>query len=915
MPKKGVRYARVTSGRSRSWAPRPITLCAAVSLAFSKYAQAQTQAQSQWKPNVEYYVKPGTDRSYTGVEGVVPLWQDARSLGFADMKFKLGSHDSLESNLGAVYRSYLKDNDAWAYGVYGAWDRRRAPDSGENFNQLTVGAELRSAVWDVRANYYAPLTDKKLVGLGSSQFAGFGVFRNGVFEEAMRGGDVEVGGRLPFSGPGEMRAYVAAYRFKGEDIAPKTTGGRVRLEYSPRQDWTLGLSAQRDSLFNTAVFVEIRYAFGKSDSAAPQTLKERMVDPWVRDIDVAISPSIESGNPKFWRTVQTSGAVHVDSSKPAGGDGSYERPYDSTTACFADKCNVASTNTIRLWQGNSPTTPYTSVALLPGQTLWGQGVDIYTNKVSPGLRPTIGTGGTAITLASNTTVAGVRTYGGIVGYNVFGNVTIRDNFIESAGRGIDISNNSGSGAASITIARNTIATSGNGSFGVYVSNYAGSGENMQQVVTLTGNTITTSGDGAHGVVLRNSTDYGSASQTATVSGNTISASGNQTAGVLVSNFAYGSGALAGQTVTLTGNTITARGNGSKYGGAVGVGNSGKYGGTATQTATLSGNTITAGAFVFGGPKYTGVSLLNFGVYGGTANQMVTLSGNTITARGSYSAGVSLLNLGVYGGTASQTATLSGNNIAGGTGVFALNAGGYGPGPGGNAMQSVVLSGNNIQVTTSTSKYGGVGLFNVAENGGTATQNVTLAGNSISGISNNAVGILSYSDGTAAASQSVVLTGNTLNVSGPSSVGVVMGTKYSGPPPLQSVVLQSNTINAGASVYNFGVGTCTLNGAACPPPLPSDRRLKKDIVYRATLEGGIRIYSFRYLWSEEIFVGVMAQDLLAAPALRDAVILTRGSFYVVDYRALGLKMITLDEWLQSPDRIFARKGRGLPVIAS
>jgi hypothetical protein len=539
-----------------------------------------------------------------------------------------------------------------------------------------------------------------------------------------------------------MRAYVAAYRFNGEDIAPKTTGGRVRLEFSPRQDWTLGLSAQRDSLFNTAVFVEIRYAFGKSDSAAPQTLKERMVDPWVRDIDVAISPSIESENPKFWRTVQTSGAVHVDSSKPAGGDGSYERPYDSTTACFADKCNVASTNTIRLWQGNSPSVPYTGVALLPGQTLWGQGVDIYTNKVSPGLRPTIGTGGTAITLASNTTVAGVRTNGGIVGSNVFGNVTIRDNFIENAGRGIDISNSSGSGAATITIARNTIATSGNGSFGVYVSNYAGSGENMQQVVTLIGNTITTSGDNTVGVILRNTGKYGSASQ----------------------------------TVTLTGNTIT--GNGS------------------------------------GGSKYSGIALANAAIYGGTANQTATLSGNTITVSGTSSTGVLLYNVGADGGTASQTATLSGNTITAGGGVFALNAGGYGPGTGGTATQSIVLSGNNI-LATSNSKYGGVGLFNIAGNGGIAMQNVTLAGNSISAVYNG-VGIVSgLFDATGAATQSIVLTGNTLNVSGPSSVGVEMGTKYSGPPPVQSVVLQSNTINAGASVYNGGVGSCTLNGAACP----------------------------------------------------------------------------------------------------
>ncbi len=400
-------------------------------------------------------------------------------------------------------------------------------------------------------------------------------------------------------------------------------------------------------------------------------------------------------------------------------------------------------------------------------------MDIYTNKVSPGLRPTIGTGGAAITLASNTTVAGVRTNGGIVGSNVFGNVTIRDNFIESAGRGIDISNNSGSGAAMITIARNTISTSGYGA-GVFMGIYAGSGENMQQTVTLIGNTITTSGAGAHGVELRNG-KYGSASQIATISGNTITTSGNYAIGIFASNLTYGSGALASQTVTLTGNTIT-------------------------------GN-------VSGGSKYSGIALANAAIYGGTANQTATLSGNTIAVSGTSSTGVLLYNVGADSGTASQTATLSGNTIRAGSGVFAVNGGGYGPGTGGNATQSIVLSGNNI-LATSNSKYGGVALFNLAGNGGIATQNVTLSGNSISAVYNG-VGILSGIYGTGAATQSVVLTGNTLNVSGPSSVGVVMDTKYSGPPPVQSVVLMSNTINAGASVYNLGAGSCTLNGAGCP----------------------------------------------------------------------------------------------------
>ena len=45
---------------------------------------------------------------------------------------------------------------------------------------------------------------------------------------------------------------------------------------------------------------------------------------------------------------------------------------------------------------------------------------------------------------------------------------------------------------------------------------------------------------------------------------------------------------------------------------------------------------------------------------------------------------------------------------------------------------------------------------------------------------------------------------------------------------------------------------------------SDARLKRDIDQVATRDDGLPIYSFRYLWDDEVYVGVMAQDLLAMP---------------------------------------------------
>jgi len=76
---------------------------------------------------------------------------------------------------------------------------------------------------------------------------------------------------------------------------------------------------------------------------------------------------------------------------------------------------------------------------------------------------------------------------------------------------------------------------------------------------------------------------------------------------------------------------------------------------------------------------------------------------------------------------------------------------------------------------------------------------------------------------------------------------------------------------------------------------SDIRLKRNVHLLTTLENGLKIYSFKYLWDDAAYVGVMAQDLLANPAWRDAVVTPPNGFYVVNYGALGLRMNTLEAW--------------------
>lgn len=107
-----------------------------------------------------------------------------------------------------------------------------------------------------------------------------------------------------------------------------------------------------------------------------------------------------------------------------------------------------------------------------------------------------------------------------------------------------------------------------------------------------------------------------------------------------------------------------------------------------------------------------------------------------------------------------------------------------------------------------------------------------------------------------------------------------------------------------------------DGQSCPitcrdeSELDSDIRLKRDIKFLKELNNGIKVYSFKYISSHSSdntsYVGVMAQDLLKHTMHKDSVRLIDGKYYRVNYRSLGLKMITLEEWKKSSDNIFIIK---------
>lgn len=100
----------------------------------------------------------------------------------------------------------------------------------------------------------------------------------------------------------------------------------------------------------------------------------------------------------------------------------------------------------------------------------------------------------------------------------------------------------------------------------------------------------------------------------------------------------------------------------------------------------------------------------------------------------------------------------------------------------------------------------------------------------------------------------------------------------------------NTANArlGRQIQQAVQSKCNNKGLCW-----SDSRLKRDIEFVAQHDSGLDLYRYRYNGSDQVYVGVMAQDVeRVAPA---AVVRGEGSFLRVDYRRLGMRLQTWDEW--------------------
>ena len=200
-----------------------------------------------------------TEVSIDALEGSKPAFSIltvqpiAESENLRDTTFWQGSlflNDSRETvNLGVGYRR-MSEDEKWLAGVNLFYDQ----EFPYNHKRASVGAELKSSVFELNANKYIALTNS-LTG------------ENGVSERALDGFEFELGTQLPYI-PG-TRLFAKKFKWDGEDGASDLKGKTYSLSVDKEVLPNLSLEAgvhDYDGGASSEKFVKLTYHFDEPAS-------------------------------------------------------------------------------------------------------------------------------------------------------------------------------------------------------------------------------------------------------------------------------------------------------------------------------------------------------------------------------------------------------------------------------------------------------------------------------------------------------------------------------------------------------------------------------------------------------------------------------------------------------------------------
>lgn len=475
----------------------------------------------RYRPHVGYRYQAGDTIGRIGglssFDAFFPVLEgdDSDWLMFIDARLLLGDDNhNLGSNVGLGARQYLPEYQR-TIGGYIYHDTRDAGYA--NFDQISGGIETLGDIWDARLNWYVPTgTTRKQYATthvnngGSYQFIGhylYGGTFTRYYQAAMKGLDMEAGAKFYTNDYMDLRAYAGWYHFQASG-SPQAWGWKSRVESRISDKVSLNLSVQNDRVFDTTVNFSVGIQWPsitglrngpRSDLKAwdrlgesPERLRAIVVDNQeVQDPNGGLIINPSTGNPYYFMHVATGG----------NSDGSYEDPYATLAAAFADPRTQQGDLIVYDHRDGSETGNFVladNTQVLsegPAQFINSQFGSLQLPNSGTGINPDI-TG--SFTMSNNSVLSGfdiTTTSGDSIIANGVGNIRIANSTITntSAGTGINLNQVTGTftventpilktngrglrilgGDADVTLTNSTITTN-NGSVSVDIQQNAGS---------------------------------------------------------------------------------------------------------------------------------------------------------------------------------------------------------------------------------------------------------------------------------------------------------------------------------------------------------------------------------------------------------------------------------------------------------
>lgn len=420
--------------------------------------------------NTESYGQDGQGNFDIGSMQVITMEDTAAVL---DGQVTMNDTDGVGFNVGVGYRwmnfPFYSASTGRVDGV-AVWADGTHTAAGNFFPQIGVSYESLGESWDVRGNMYIPVGPQDKIGdfrpTGQIGFQGNSISQltQAIKDSSLTVGELEVARRL---GAGrDAWAFAGPYFLTNDD--ENSAGYRVGVRGYAFPDLLVQLAVSDDDLFKTYATFQVQWFVGRTRSNFQNTcgVPDRMREPFMRNDYVALRKStVAGGNALTNANGDPLRIVHFDSDAAAGGNGTFEHPYNELNE--GNGGNSQEGDILFAHSTSNPTSVFTTgITLKNNQRLLGEGNNLEQTVVtkqegtltipesSPGARalaqPTINIAdnSAAIALADNNEVsnfkmdgqnlAATRAIEGLVANNA-GNPNLNHLNIVNAGEGITFS--------------------------------------------------------------------------------------------------------------------------------------------------------------------------------------------------------------------------------------------------------------------------------------------------------------------------------------------------------------------------------------------------------------------------------------------------------------------------------------------